>query len=124
MAKKIIYIICLLAVPLMCIADNFGGTLISFKTGYYNPVGTVNQNPKSPVEPPIVYIDGYTLTFMSDCSGYEVEVIDEQAGTPIEVYDTIIPTGATSMQLPSYLSGTYVIRFIFDDYYFWGYIAL
>lgn len=70
---------------------------------------------------PSINLEGYTLYFETPCDGYELCLLDENANV---VYTTTIPTNATSLVLPSYLSGYYEIQIIQGEYYYWGYINL
>lgn len=109
---------------LTCQAQNGSGNPIDLNVGYINPSDKINQNPRNPIQVPIVYLDGCTLTFASDCSNYVLEILEPQEGDAIEVYTTVIPSNATTLPLPFSLSGTYIIRFIQDTLCFWGWIEL
>ena len=62
-------------------------------------------------------IEDYTLYFNTPCDGYVLRLVDE-------FYSTVIPVGATSLVLPSYLSGTYELQIITGYYCFFGDITL
>ena len=80
------------------------------------------ENPnKSPVLVPEVSIEDYTLYFNTPCDGYVLRLVDEFDNV---VYSTVIPVGATSLVLPSYLSGTYELQIITGIYCFYGDITL
>ena len=76
---------------------------------------------KGPVLVPSISIEGHTLYFATSCDGCTLCLLDEN---DVVVYSTIIPTGTTSLVLPSYLSGEYEIQIIQGNFCFWGYIAL
>lgn len=76
---------------------------------------------KAPVSIPHIGIEGYTLTFYTPCDGCTLRLSDENDNV---VYTTVIPVGATSLVLPSYLSGDYRIEIIQGAIYFWGIIEL
>ena len=76
---------------------------------------------KGPVLVPSISIEGHTLYFATSCDGCTLRLLDEN---DVVVYSTIIPTGTTSLVLPSYLSGEYEIQIIQGNIYFWGYIYL
>ena len=79
------------------------------------------SNPKSPDVIPSLYIDEYTLSYGSELEGFELQILDEDG---VVVYSTIISAGTSQVVLPSTLSGDYEIRFVTDDYYYYGYITL
>ncbi len=94
---------------------------IDFGVGYVDPTDPTGDYPRSPILLPEVDIDGYTLTFYTPCDGCVLRLVNEN---DVVVYSTIIPTGATSLVLPSYLSGEYQIQIIQGNLCFWGYINL
>ena len=83
----------------------------------------VNQpsEPRSPILIPSVGLDGYTLLFYTPCDGCTLRVVscDE-----VVEYTTVIPAGATSLTLPSYLSGNYELQIIRGNFCFYGDISL
>ena len=120
--KKIISIIaCLFVITLASQAQNDSGTLIDLHAGYIDPTGTTNQNPRSPVDPPTVYLENYTLTFATNHPEYVLYIKDENETV---VYSTVVTSATTEVVLPSTLSGDYEIDLVMDDWYFWGYIEL
>ena len=82
-----------------------------------------DQDPynRNPITVPQISIDGYTLYFYTPCDGCVLRLSDENDNV---VYSTVIPTGAATLILPSYLSGIYKIEIIQGFYCFWGYIEL
>ena len=94
---------------------------IDLEAGYVDPENGQNDYPRTPILIPHVGIDGYTLTFYTPCDGCILRLIDENDTV---VYTTVIPVGATTLVLPSYLSGEYKIEIIQRIYCFWGYIEL
>lgn len=94
---------------------------IDFSVGYEDPQNPKDDDPRSPILVPEVDIDGYTLTFYTPCDGCVLRLVDEN---DVVVYSTVIPTGATSLVLPSYLSGNYEIQIVQGNYYFYGNIYL
>ena len=97
------------------------GDDIDLEVGITDP--TENHEPfeKGPVLVPSIGIEGYTLFFNTACDGCTLRLLDENDAV---VYSTVIPTGTTSLVLPSYLSGEYEIQIIQSNIYFWGYILL
>lgn len=94
---------------------------IDFGVGYVDPTNPKEDDPRSPILVPEVDIEGYTLTFYTPCDGYVLRLVDENDAV---VYSTVIPTGATSLVFPSYLSGNYEIQIVQGNIYFYGNIYL
>lgn len=123
MTKKRLLLISLLAAML-----SFQGldvyaapVIVDLHAGYEDPSdGNFGEN-RSPILIPKVDLEGYTLTFYTPCDGCVLRLIDEN---DVVVYSTVIPTGATSLVLPSYLSGEYEIQIVQGNIYFYGYISL
>ena len=94
---------------------------IDLEAGYIDPSSGEESTPRSPVLIPHVGINGYSLIFYTPCDGCILRLSDENNNV---VYTTVIPTGSTTLVLPSYLSGEYKIEIIQGIYCFWGYIIL
>ncbi len=65
--------------------------------------------PRSPIQPPHVGLEAYTLYFYTPCDGFELRLMDEDGE---RVYTTIIPAFCANLVLPSYLSGGYELQII------------
>lgn len=83
------------------------------------PMG--HGHPKSPIQPPIVYIEDYTLSFMADHPDYELTIKDEEGETK---YTTVVTSAMTLVTLPSALTGEYVIELRMGNWIFTGWITL
>ena len=94
---------------------------VPLEVGYEDPSENQDNPHKSPVLIPEVSIEDYTLYFNTPCDGYVLRLVDEFDNV---VYSTVIPVGATSLVLPSYLSGTYELQIITGFYCFYGLITL
>ena len=112
----------------LVLASSFSGVMaeevgdeIDLEVGIYDPTGTHEPFKKGPILVPSVFLDGHTLYFATSCDGCTLRLLDEN---DVVVYSTVIPTGTTSLVLPSYLSGEYEIQIIHGNYCFWGYIYL
>ena len=122
MKKKVFTII-----TIVCIAF----TASAFVTGQvcYIPLQVTDIDPtiehenphKGPVVIPSVSIDDHTLYFGTPCDGYTLNVVDSN---DVVVYTTVIPVGATSLVLPSTLSGEDELQIIQGNYCFYGPITL
>lgn len=121
MFKKLLTILCILALPAFMYAVNAPGDPIPFNTGYVNPTSPGNPKPKSPVCVPIVYQDGNVLTFATACDGCTLQLVDEDDDV---VYSIVIPAGTTTLVLPSTLSGTFELQIIRDNGLFYADIIL
>lgn len=97
------------------------GDEIDLEVGIFDPTGTYEPIEKGPVLVPSVSLEGHTLFFATSCDGCTLRLLDEN---DVVIYSTVIPTGTTSLVLPSYLSGEYEIQIIQGNYCFWGYIYL
>lgn len=96
-------------------------TDINLVVGYVDPDEGKDDYPRSPIQIPHVGIDDYTLTFYTPCDGCTLRLLDENDNV---VYVTVVPVGATTLVLPSELSGSYQIQIVSGNICFWGYISL
>ena len=96
--------------------------LIPFTVNYDEkdiPIG--NGYPKSPMRPPVVYIEDHTLAFVADHPEYILNIKDEDGEV---VYSTVVYSTLTQVTLPSILSGEYVIELTMGNWKFTGFINL
>lgn len=121
MTKKRFLFISLLLAMLLSNSIATYAHIVDLESGYVDPEYGNDGQQKSPVLVPTVDLEVYTLTFYTPCDGCVLRLIDEN---DVEVYSTVIPTGATSLVLPSYLSGEYEIQIVQGNTYFYGYINL
>ena len=84
-----------------------------------NPIG--HSVPKSPIEPPTVYLEDGELTFEVGHPDYALTIKDEDGDV---VYTTVVTSSQTTDVLPSTLSGNYVIELVMGNWLFTGYIML
>ena len=80
-----------------------------------------NGHPKSPIQPPTVYLDDYVLTFEADHPDYTLYIKDENGEV---VYTTTVYSAQTQVTLPSTLSGDYEIELVMGYWVFTGFISL
>lgn len=83
------------------------------------PIGT--SHPKSPIEPPVVYIEDYTLSFAVDHPDYVLYIKDEDGDI---VYTTTVYSTQKQVILPSTLAGDYQIELAMGYWLFTGWINL
>lgn len=116
---------------MMCVAAHFANAQTVFfpETSiriYLNvsiipPVLTNPSHPKSPGEPPVVYLDAPTLYICSEHEGYTLTVKDSDETV---VFSTYIPEGTYTAVLPSTLSDNYILQLSDDTYVYEGEIEL
>ena len=94
---------------------------VPLEGGIVDPSDPQDDPHRTPVEVPRISIEDYTLYFNTPCDGYVLRLVDEFDNV---AYSTVIPVGATSLVLPSYLSSTYELQIITSIYYFYGDITL
>lgn len=94
---------------------------ITFECGIFDPSSIGHQPPKSPINPPTVYINDYTLTFATNHPEYVLYIKDENEEV---VYSTVVTSATKEVVLPSTLSGDYEIQLVTGNWCFWGYIEL
>ena len=83
------------------------------------PIG--HGHSKSPMRPPVVYIEDHTLAFVADHPEYILNIKDEDGEV---VYSTVVYSTLTQVTLPSILSGEYVIELTMGSWIFTGWIEL
>ena len=95
---------------------------IPLEATYIDPNHDQGDPHRGPVLVPEVSIEGYTLFFGTPCDGSVLRLLDEDG---FVVYSTVIPTGTTTLPLPSDLSGEYEL-YLYPQggYYFTGIITL
>ena len=85
-----------------------------------NNAGQINR-PRTPIEPPTVYLNDHTLYICSDGRDFDLQVATDDETV---VYSTYVSSSTTEVQLPTTLSGNYVLQMFNGDYVFTGYISL
>lgn len=83
------------------------------------PLG--NGHPKSPNDPPTVYIEDNTLYFEANHPEYVLNIKDEDGDV---IYTIVLNSAQTQVVLPSALSGSYQIELVMGNWLFIGYIIL
>lgn len=122
MVKKTLFMVLIMALlPLSFLCLNASAFEVELEVGYFDPNEDKPDRPRTPILIPEVDIEGYVLYFNTPIDGDTLRILDENGAV---VYSTVIPTGTTSLVLPSYLSGEYEIQIIQGNLYFYGYIIL
>lgn len=83
------------------------------------PIG--HGHAKSPMRPPVVYIEYYTLTFEINHPDYVLTLKDRDGYV---VYTTIVFSAQTEVVLPSTFSGDYEVNLVMGNWLFTGWINL
>ncbi len=103
-------------------AENEHQVQIPLVVFYDNTHGLGNIMPKSPVQPPLVFLDGQSLYFGESYSeAVPVELTDATGNV---VYSDYLPAGTQTLSLPATLSGTYTLFIYIGNYVFAGLINL
>ena len=120
--KRKVLIIFTLVVAMLSLANvraNAVPVRVHFQVGYIDPTLEQTNPNRTPVQPPLIYIEDGTLTFDTNCDGCELRLVNAED----EVEYTTVISGST-LELPSTLSGTYVLEIICGNYIFLGEITL
>ena len=100
---------------------NSGIDSLLLSVDYIDPKLGERPIKKSPIQIPLVYQDCNTLTFATPCTGCTLQLLDSDGEV---VYETTVAPDTTTVALPASLSGTYELRLIYGDIYFYGDIML
>ncbi|MBP5508525.1 MAG: hypothetical protein J6Y23_11910 [Prevotella sp.] len=94
---------------------------IELQSTILDPTSQNDGQHKGSVPIPEVALDNHTLYFITPCDGYLLNIVDVNN---VLVYSLVIPTGATSLVIPSTFSGEYELQIINGNYLFYGTIIL
>ena len=94
---------------------------IPFAVGIIESMPIGHGHGKSPMRPPVVYIEDYTLAFVADHPEYILNIKDEDGEV---VYTTTVFSTQTQVVLPSILSGDYEVNLVMGNWLFVGWINL
>ena len=121
--KKLFVLLALSLLVLSCYSQEPIGrkTLVNFTVSWGDPSDPIVNLPRNPIDPPVVYLEDYTLTFEVDHPEYVLYIKDEDE---VVVYSTVVTSATTEVVLPSTLSGDYEIELIMGDWLFSGWIEL
>ena len=106
--------------PLSSVQVSAASRQIPLTGGYVDPTKPEHDGNRGGIEIPQLEIEGYTLFLITPCDGSVLRLLDEDETV---VYTIVVPNSATSLVLPSYLSGEYEIQIIQGEVYFWGSVA-
>lgn len=94
---------------------------IPFAVGIIESMPIGHGHGKSPMRPPVVYIEDHTLAFVADHPEYILNIKDEDGEV---VYTTTVFSTQTQVVLPSILSGDYEVNLVMGNWLFVGWINL
>ena len=94
---------------------------VEFKSQLLQGASIGHGYPKSPMQPPTVYIEDHTLSFTVDHPDYLLNIKDEDGNV---VFSTVVWSAQTEVVLPSSLSGDYEIELVMGNWLFSGWINL
>ena len=118
MKKSLIVLLCLFILTIKMNAQT--NDRINFHTEIIKNGSVQNGKGKSPVCPPTVLLNDYTLYFQASHPEFVLNIlVDDEI-----VYTCIVNTNVTTLELPSFLLGEYEIQLIAEPYCFIGYITL
>ncbi len=106
---------------LLMSTNAFSQEIIHFMCSTIDEKPISHGTPKSPIQPPVVYIDDYTLTFSADHPEYVLTIKNEESEV---VYTTVVSSAETQVLLPTTLSGEYQIELAMGNWLFTGWIEL
>ena len=99
----------------------WAGNVIPFTVHYEDDQPLGHGYGKTPMRPPVVYIEDYTLSFAVDHPDYTLIIKDEDGYV---VYTTTVFSTDIEVILPSTLSGDYEVNLIMGNWLFKGWINL
>ena len=94
---------------------------VEFKSQLLQGASIGHGYPKSPMQPPTVYIEDHTLSFAVDHPDYLLNIKDEDGDV---VFTTVVYSAQTEVVLPLTLSGDYEIELVMGNWLFSGWINL
>lgn len=121
MKKKAISILFAFLSLSVCASVLFPAERLILQVMVIDPTISQNPQPKSPVVPPSVSIDGHTLYLYSGCAGATLQVVDGQDEV---VYTTEIPDEIEEIELPETLVGEYELQILRGNFCFYATIEL
>ena len=101
--------------------QNFVGEQLELKVGYVDESQIGLPTPRTPEAIPVIYFDGNTLYFATPCDGCTLQITDKMGNI---CYQTVIPTGTTTLTLPQPLVGEYLLKIIDGNTCYYGNIYM
>jgi hypothetical protein len=94
---------------------------ISLPGGKVDPTSTTTGHTKAPIRPMYIDLEDNIITMEETTCDFMLYLYDEDG---VLVYSEFIPEGTTQVVLPATFSGSFLLRFENDTYYYQGYIEL
>lgn len=94
---------------------------VELQSSFLDPTSQHDGQHKGSVPIPEVSLDNHTLYLGTPCDGCLLNIVDMNN---VVVYSLVIPMGATTLMIPSTLSGGYELQIIDGNYFFYGNIFL
>lgn len=116
---KKLFILLLLSIPCLSSNANQGYEPLELSVNIIDQ-GPLKGSHKAPHRIPSIYIDGHTLFFPSNHSGYLIIISQDDE---IIFYSSVLE-GVTQFELPYYLNGEYDIQFYTENYIYSSFINL
>lgn len=116
--KKLLFLLAIVIAPCSMYPGNNWIELlkVNFDTDKEKP--EFGKSPETSIE---ILVEGVDMYINNNVCEYELQILDEDG---VVVYSTVISAGTSQVVLPSTLSGDYEIRFVTDDYYYYGFVTL
>lgn len=95
---------------------------VGLTAGIIKKGGSGSDWPRNPIDVPTASIDGHTF-YLSTHPDYVLQLVDPDDDALI-YYETNFLSGVNSIVLPFTLTGTYEVRLLWGNWYFYGYIEL
>ena len=121
MKKKFCLILLALVVGLNYVEADGEGNSVPLVCKPIKTDGELPPLPKSPIQIPVVYLDGNVLTFDEALKGATIQLLDEEDAV---VFSHFIEENEDSLTFPSTLTGTYELQIIRGALTFYCYIEL
>ena len=95
---------------------------VGLTVGIVDPEAAGNGHPRGPIYVPSASIDDHTF-YLSNHPDYVLQLVDPDDET-IVYYETDFLSGVNSIVLPFILTGSYEVRLLWGNWYFFGIINL
>ena len=119
--KRMILLMTIMAMLPLSIQVKADPILVPLHVGYDDPSEFEGNPHKGSIEPPVVYIEDYTLAFAVNHPDYILYIKDEDGAV---VYTTTVYSTQKQVILPSTLAGDYQIELAMGYWLFTGWINL
>ena len=104
--------------------DDGNGTIIPLTVQKIGNKNLGNGPQGVPIFVPSASLDGHTFYINSSHPDYLLQLVSIVDDEEVVVYETLMPAGINSVVLPASYTGEYVIKLVWGNWCFWGYINL